>query len=132
MTVGLPGAGIGGLFYLISTVLLPVRSLARRLRGDDDGVPWRHHAHNLTMAIGIITAIWLAGWLLALVVPHGILAAPVPGHGAAAPARTVLSMATFTVALGTLAFILIAVEVARVVHVRRTLAEGLAAEGEMR
>ena len=64
MTVGLPGAGIGGLFYLASTLLLPVRSLVRRWRGRPDNVTWRGQAYLVLLALGIIGSLWLAGWLL--------------------------------------------------------------------
>jgi len=116
MTVGLPGAGIGGLFYLASTILLPLRSLVKRLRGQQDGVPWRDQAHSLAIAVGIIGALWMAGWLLSLVVPDESLTRGVMPDGAV-PARSVLSVATLAVGIGTLLLVLLAVEVARVVHV---------------
>jgi hypothetical protein len=120
MTVGLPGAGIGGLFYLASTILLPLRSLVKRLRGQQDGVPWRDQAHSLVIAIGIIGALWMAGWLLSLVVPDESLTRGVMTEGAV-PARSVLSVATLAVGIGTLLLVLLAVEAARVVHVWRSV-----------
>ena len=117
MTVGLPGAGIGGLFYLASTILLPLRSLVKRLRGQQDGVPWRDQAHSVVIAIGIIGALWMAGWLLSLVVPDELLTRGAMAGQGAVPARSVLSTATLAVGIGTLLLVLLAVEVARVVHV---------------
>ena len=121
MTVGLPGAGIGGLFYLASTILLPLRSLVKRLRGQQDGVPWRDQAHSVVIAIGIIGALWMAGWLLSLVVPDESLTRGVMTGEGAVPARSVLSTATLAVGIGTLLLVLLAVEAARVVHVWRSV-----------
>src|SRR5687767_10078155 len=111
MTVGLPGAGIGGLFYLAATLLLPVRSLIRRRRGQ---------AHLVLLALGIIGSLWLAGWLLAFVVPDRMLAASAIG-ASTVTSKTVLPLVTFAVGMGTLAMVLIAVEVAH--HVRAARVE---------
>jgi hypothetical protein len=115
MTVGLPGAGIGGLFYLASTLLLPVRSIVRRLRGRPDAVNGRGQAHLVLMAIAIMGSLWLAGWLLAFVVPERMLASSSVAATAAA-SRTVIPLATFGIGAGTLAMVLIAVEIAHYVH----------------
>ena len=116
MTAGLPGAGIGGLFYLVSTILLPLRSLVKRLRGQHDSVPGRDQAHSLAIAMGIIGSLWIAGWLLSLVAPDELLTRGTMAGGGAS-ARSVLSMTTLVVGVGTLLLVLLAVEVARVVHV---------------
>lgn len=117
MTAGLPGAGIGGLFYLASTLLLPARSLLRRLRGEPDGVTWRHQAHNLAIAAGIVGGLWMTGRLLGLVLPDEMLARPGvdarPHFGAS---RSAIPLATLAMAVGTLTFVLVAVEVAHHLH----------------
>ena len=118
MTAGLPGAGIGGLFYLVATITLPLRSCWRRVRGRADSISWRHQAHNVAMAGGIIAGLWLAGWLLGFVVPVEMLnPGMVRGPGHAASLRTVIPAATFAAAIFTLAMVLAAVEVAH--HVAR-------------
>ena len=120
MTVGLPGAGIGGLFYLASTLLLPVRSLVRHLRGRPDTMTWRGQAYLVLLAIGIIGSLWLAGWLLAFVVPDQMLAAS-SKVASTVTSRTVLPLVTFGIGMGTLAMVLIAVEVAH--HLRAAKVE---------
>lgn len=114
MTAGLPGAGIGGLFYLAATMTLPFRSLWRRARGRSDSMSWRHHAHNVAMAAGIIAGLWVAGWLLGLVVPDEMLRRGVTSgfRSGGTSMRTVIPAATFATAIGTLAAVLAAVEVA--------------------
>ena len=119
MTVGLPGAGIGGLFYLASTLMLPARSLLRRVRGRPDHAPWRRHMHSVLIAVGIIAGLWLAGWLLGLVVPDELLVrSGRSGIDAARSMRSVIPMATFAVAVATLVGVLAAVEVAHHVQAR--------------
>ena len=123
MTVGLPGAGIGGLFYLASTLLLPVRSIVRRLRGRPDAVTWRGLAHIVLLAFSIIGSLWLAGWLLAFVVPEKMLAASSDAASVVA-SRTVIPLATFGIGAGTLAVVLISVEIARLVRAPKESSRG--------
>lgn len=121
MTVGLPGAGIGGLFYLASTLLLPIRSVWRRLRGRPDPVTSRQITHSVSIALGIIGSLWFVGWLLAFVMPAGKVA----GHsviGGGGLTRTVIPVATFAAAVGTLALVLLSVEVAHRVQLIRSAA----------
>jgi hypothetical protein len=121
MTAGLPGAGIGGLFYLASTLLLPVRSLVRRARrGNAHPVDWRRQSHSVLMAVGIIAALWLAGWLLAFILPVEMRPAGSPGSGAVATAGTVLPVAAFGIGIATLVMVLLAVEVARLILAPRS------------
>ena len=118
MTPGVPGAGIGGLFYLASTLLLPFRSLARRLRGQPDSLTARQAIHTLAIAGGVIAALVAMGWVLALLVPDEVLRVASAGSGSVR-ARTVLPVATFATAVGTLLTVLVAVEIARYAQARR-------------
>jgi hypothetical protein len=122
MTVGLPGAGIGGLFYLASTLLLPFRSFWRRLRGRPDPVTSRQIAHSLSIALGIIGGLWFAGWLLAFVIPAGMVSGGSVVGARGSLTRTVIPVATFAAAVGTLALVLLSVEVAHRVQLIRSAA----------
>lgn len=119
MTPGVPGAGIGGLFYLASTLLLPFRSLARRLRGQPDSLTARQLLHTLAMAGGVIAGLWITGWALALLVPDEMLRSMTTSATGSARARTVLPVATFATAVATLLTVLTAVEIARYARARR-------------
>ena len=121
MTPGVPGAGIGGLFYLASTLLLPFRSLKRRLRGQPDSVSSRQIWHNVAMAGGVVAALWLVGWLLVFIVPDEMVNKPA---GGTVPLRTVLPVATFATGVATLLLVLGTVEVARLIQARRHNAAG--------
>lgn len=118
MTVGLPGAGIGGLFYVASTLLLPVRDVLRALRGQPALPGRRSHGLQVGLAIGILVAVWLTGWLLGFIVPPGTVTAAVVIAGESAQ-RNIIRLAMLGVAAGTLAAILISVEVARLTTQRK-------------
>ncbi len=119
MTAGIPGAGIGGLFYLASTILLPARNLVRRLRGCPETAGWRDQAFIVCLTAGILGALWATGWLLAAVVPHQVLTrGGFPNLSAGRVAASVIPLATFAIAVATLALVLLSVEVAHHVHAR--------------
>jgi hypothetical protein len=119
MVTGLPGAGIGGLFYLGSALWLPVRGAWRRLRGG--ALPWEPALRSAGIALGIVAAIWLAGVMIGLWAgPIFQPVAALAGRGPGSVGGTTNLLATLTLALslGTLALVLLMVQVARVV-VRR-------------
>ena len=68
MTAGLPGTGIGGLFYLISALFMPFRELVLTARGRSRLERWRSVASQTIIALGIILGIWLMGWALGYVI----------------------------------------------------------------
>src|SRR5438128_8466396 len=65
VNAGLPGTGIGGIFYLASALAMPLREAYRRVRGRARG-DWRVVAAQLAIAGGILGAMWLTGRLLGL------------------------------------------------------------------
>ena len=119
MTPGVPGAGIGGLFYLASTALLPFRSLLRRLRGQPDSLTARDTMYTLAVAGSVVAGLWVTGWILALLVPDELLRSVTTSPTGAARVRTVLPVATFATAVATLLMVLIVVELARFAESRR-------------
>lgn len=129
MAPGLPGVGIGGIFYLISAIALPLRSLWRRARGVPDTLKKRELVLHLLIAAGIIAGIGAAGWLLALALPGGIAtAAGGPGAGAW-PTRSVLRGATIAAGFITLALVLAGVEISRLAVHRRSARASFPASG---
>ena len=117
MTAGLPGAGIGGLFYLISALLMPVRSLYRALTGR--GEPrWGLALRQAALAAGILAGIWAAGWLLGALLVRGGAGAAGAGMaggraGSAADVPNVVRTGALWFSLGTLAAVLALVRVGR-------------------
>jgi len=110
MNVGLPGTGIGGVFYLLSALCMPVAELTRRTR-------WRLVARQAAMAVGIGAGIWLTGWLLgSILAASPLLAAALQGAGInGRVAANVLRTATLAISLATLALVIVTVWVAKVV-----------------
>jgi hypothetical protein len=119
MTAGLPGAGIGGMFYMLSAVSMPFTALwrtARRIRGRRTDVPkpdWPAVLRQFSIAAGIIVALWMTGWGLG----HLIVAHPA-ALGGMNPARhrevpNVLKIGALLLSVGTLCAVLVAVQVAR-------------------
>ena len=99
MTAGLPGTGLGGLFYLLAALCLPLRFAWLRARGQRDR---RHLAlviRQLAMSMSMLASVWLTGMLL----------------GLWRPLPTFLTVAPIVVTFGTLAGILVAVEIGRLV-----------------
>lgn len=64
MTVGLPGAGIGGLFYLLAALLMPFRELARTLRRRSSAARWSLVGEQFAHAVGIAAGTYATGWLI--------------------------------------------------------------------
>ena len=67
MSAGLPGLGLGGLFFVLSALLAPVVELGRTARGRSSAGAWRQVGRQFAIAIVMIVAVELAlrGLLLA-------------------------------------------------------------------
>ena len=123
MIVGIPGTGIGGFFYLLSALWLPIRGLQRRLRGQ--AVRSSSGLRQAAMAVGILAAMWFTGELLGLAVARAYPSAASLAAGSTAPlaahASNFIHAASLIIGVGTLCAVLATVRIARVV-VRRTRA----------
>lgn len=54
---GLPGTGLGGLFYLLLAFWMPVAELPRTLRGQSSRARWRRIGTQFALACGIVAAV---------------------------------------------------------------------------
>jgi hypothetical protein len=116
MTAGLPGVGIGGIFYLVSALLMPVRSLFAVARGDD--ARWPTALRQAALAAGILGALSLTGWMLGWIIPHLLPEAGRTVMGGARSVdevRSVVRISALAVSLGTLAAVLALVQLLRLV-----------------
>lgn len=119
MTVGAPGAGIGGLFYLASALMLPARSVYRVIRGEP--VAWGPMARQWLLAVAVLGAIWGAGWLIGLWTGP-VLLPPVGGRGMAATiirSTGVLANAMLYASVATLVLVLLLVKLGSLLVERR-------------
>ena len=74
MNVGLPGTGMGGLFYLLTALLMPVVELVRALRGRSSVARWQIVLRQVTLALGVLGSLWATAWCLKHALPHTALA----------------------------------------------------------
>jgi hypothetical protein len=113
MIVGLPGVGIGGVFYLISALLMPVHELLRRARGESTAPRWGVIAAQWSTAVAILMALWATGWALGFVLPD---APPAATSGVTQTAtRNAIGMGALALSLATLGVVLLSVHIARLI-----------------
>ena len=67
MFAGLPGIGVGTLYYVLAAFWMPFRELARLLRGDFSAARWRLVLMQLCFAISIIASIAVADRILGVI-----------------------------------------------------------------
>jgi hypothetical protein len=80
MFAGLPGIGVGTLFYVLTALWMPVCELGRLMRGDFDGARWRLVFVQLSFAVGIVASIALADRVLALALYEGSIRSITPAR----------------------------------------------------
>lgn len=102
MIVGVPGTGIGGMFYLLSALALPLRRVVR----------WRVALAQGVMAGGILAGMWATGLLLGALL--GTVARAHPAPGLVPHSGNLLLTATVALSFGTLVVVLLGVELLRV------------------
>src|SRR5215207_7225971 len=107
MTAGLPGSGIGGLFYLLSALFMPLRELWRALRSRSRPERPVLALQQAGLALGIIAALWWTGWaidhwLLQPAFARSMMQSLVQSN---ARVPSVFQVSTFAVGLGTLAVV---------------------------
>lgn len=101
MMAGLPGTGVGGLFYLLAALLLPVRYAWLRARGRSDRSHVMLLIRQMAMSVSMIAAVWLTGALLGLWKPLPTMVTGVP------------IVLPIVLMFGTLVVILVVVEIGR-------------------
>ena len=119
MTVGLPGVGIGGIFYLVSALLMPFRSLVAHVSGRQ--TRWGIALRQALIAGLTLSAIWATGWAIGWVIAV-VAPAPVatgPDGAVSVPVRNAVRMAAIIGSFGTLTLVLAGVQGLRLVLPRR-------------
>lgn len=107
MNVGLPGTGIGGLFYIITALLMPFFELVQLARGRSSAARWRGVAEQAGMALAILASLWATAWILTQLLPKSIL---LQLHLAVSHINGLFGVTPTLVTLGTLGGVLVAVE----------------------
>jgi hypothetical protein len=112
MTAGLPGTGIGGLFYLLLVCWMPCRELYLLCRGRSNLQRWRDIAFYGSVTVGIVVTTWGEAWLLSQMLTRAATAIgvlkPGMGHG-----YQVLAAVSILLSFGSLVAVLLSVHVLR-------------------
>ncbi|MGA2265785.1 MAG: hypothetical protein ABSH10_05080 [Phycisphaerae bacterium] len=128
MVVGLPGTGIGGLFYILLALTMPLREAASLVSGKRQSLKrWTDVTFQAVNATGIIAGLWGMGWLLgqALQWTQWFLSEKLAAKGihllqAAQQLSHVISAGTASLALITLTSVLLLVEIFSILMRHRT------------
>ncbi len=64
MTVGIPGTGLGGLFYFLLVALMPFRELVLTLRSRSSLARWSRVGFHLLVLAAMLGVLWGEAWLL--------------------------------------------------------------------
>lgn len=124
MTVGLPGAGVGGIFYILSALWMPFHALGHRLlraagfAGAEDRrpAPWNLIWRQFATALAIIAGLWVTGWALAaLLVSHPTALGQMQTNEIGKRLPNMLRVGAVIASIGTLALVLVIVQIARLV-----------------
>lgn len=103
MSAGLPGLGLGGLFFVISALLAPLLELRRMAQGRSSAEAWRQVGRQFAMAASMIVAVDLA--LRGLLFTASFLGADIGARGGG---LTVLPLAPIGITTALLVGILVA------------------------
>jgi hypothetical protein len=71
MTAGLPGTGLGGIFYILLVAMMPAREAYLTVRGRSSVARWKTVGYHLAMVGGILAA--LAGFVWAMTSAFNLL-----------------------------------------------------------
>lgn len=100
MNAGLPGTGIGGLFYIAGALWMPIDATYQRLSGRRADLPWRVVGRQAGIAVGVLAALWLTGWGVGFLVAFLTTDAAAAGGGPATAPSRVTSIVRWATLIG--------------------------------
>jgi hypothetical protein len=115
VSAGLPGLGLGGLFFVLLALLAPFVELIRTMRGRSSVVAWRAVGRQFALALTMIATVALTLRLLYALADATGLAGP---HSDRSP--TVLALRPVGIMLGLLACVLAAAKAMQLIASIRT------------
>lgn len=120
---GLPGTGLGGIFYALLILWMAVRETWLLARGGSSAARWRTIAWFGSLLAGIVLALWLEGWLLQTFVGSvpGLRGSIVAGRSGA------IAVGALTPALAAAPFVILALMMVAM-HAMRLLLPRMAAD----
>jgi hypothetical protein len=115
VSAGLPGLGLGGLFFVLSALLAPFVELIRTMRGRSSIAAWRAVGRQFALALTMIAAVELTLRLLYALADATGLAGPLSDRS-----PTVLALRPIGITLGLLACVLAAAKAMQLIATIRT------------
>jgi hypothetical protein len=103
VSAGIPGLGLGGLFFVLLALLAPFVELIRTMRGGSSVAAWRAVGRQFALALTMVAAVELTLRLLYALADASGLAAPLSDGS-----PTVLALRPIGITLGLLACVLAA------------------------
>jgi hypothetical protein len=124
MFAGLPGIGVGTLFYVLIAFAMPFTELIRLVRGQSSVARWLRIARQLLNAVSIVLSIMVAErflmWMLGQAGPESLHPARFLNRGLAGRAPQSFLAAPMTASLLVLGGVLVTVEVFRIISALRS------------
>ena len=122
MTPGLPGAGIGGLLYLLAGLFAPVWETIRIIRGNAAPRRWALVLRLFLLALSITAAMWLTASIIVAVFSMSVAANAGSTASSVAAMPVVIGRRMALLTLTTLVLVLMGVELLALVSraIRRT------------
>jgi hypothetical protein len=115
VSAGLPGLGLGGLFFILLALLAPFVELIRTARGRSSVAAWRAAGRQFALALTMVAAVVLTLRLLSVVADATGLAGPLSDGS-----PTVLALRPLGITLGLLACVLAAAKAMQLIATLRT------------
>src|SRR5262245_38796445 len=120
MFAGLPGIGVGTLFYVLTALWMPFPECVRLVRGQSSLARWRLIAIQFFFAISIVASIAAAErvllWIMGEKAPPSLNPARLLNEGFSALSPQTMLAAPITASIILLAAVLLVVEAARIVY----------------
>jgi hypothetical protein len=121
MAAGLPGTGIGGLFFILSAFFMIVVELQRTVRGKSSLARWRIVGRHAGVAAAMVASVTATIWLV-----HGLLFAASDKSGTAGTktssslAHEIVPFSPVLITMAVLMMVLLTSYLAKFVFSRRT------------
>ena len=123
MFAGLPGIGVGTLFYVLIGLWMPMYELVRVARGTSSLARWRLILRQLFFSLSIVTSIMCAErvvmWILGEAAPDAMNPASVVNRGLSTSAPATVLAAPVIASLFLLGTVLLTVEALRLISAAR-------------
>jgi hypothetical protein len=110
MAAGLPGTGIGGLFFILSAFFMVIAETVNTVRGRSSLARWRIVARHAGVAAAMVAAVTATIWIL-----HGLLfpAAKPESTGSSNSSGQLVPFAPVLITMAALALVLLTAKIAQ-------------------